>query len=319
MLTGRLPFPSRVAAGIDDHAAHGPAEVRWPTCGPTSPGRTTPIGDGQSARARGAPPVSERPPSSLATWYEPSSRCETAFQPPSISLGCADGCSGDPCGTFRDADTAQLPDGLGRRPLSQASAPATAPPTGATLACRSPAVIAVLLVVSAALFQPILSRTKEPLGADTTTHHPARETPSRRQTPTSPGHKPCRPAQRSVRLSVWFRNAPRPPTIDIEKELSNAEAESKRDDEGSARSALHRIDDDRGSAGRRQGYCPRGDGQVARLAYTQGRNKSLCRAEQCQGPRFGNSLPGQSGRPTPWLLIIPRIRSCQFPTPPPPR
>ena len=38
--------------------------------------------------------------------------------------------------------------------------------------------------------------------------------------------------------------SPVPPssTIDIEKELSNAEVESNRDDEGSARSALHRIE-----------------------------------------------------------------------------
>jgi len=99
--------------------------------------------------------------------------------------------------------------------------------------------IAVLLVVSAALFKPILSRTKEPQKADSSKAPAGSGVPSGKTVQTTDTSQASGPAQPQARRSG--SSVPQTPTIDIEKELSKAEAESNRDDAGSARSALQRI------------------------------------------------------------------------------
>ena len=101
--------------------------------------------------------------------------------------------------------------------------------------------IAVLLIASAALYQPILNRTKKPAVAEPTappvtfantlaTKPVASPESARSATPTE-----RQPVRQTPTVS-------QPPAIDVQKELTNAETESKSDDEERARSALHRIE-----------------------------------------------------------------------------
>ena len=116
---------------------------------------------------------------------------------------------------------------------------ATQTPQRRSLAVPIAGGIAVLLIVSAALFKPILSRTKEPLKADSSNSPAGSGVPSGKTVQTTDTSQASRPPLPQARRSG--SSVPQTPTIDVEKELSKAEAESNRDDEGSARSALHRI------------------------------------------------------------------------------
>ena len=206
-------------------------------------------------------------------------------------------------------------------PPRQASLPTTPPPNRRNVLVPVAGGIAVLLVVSAALYKPILGRTKRSPAADTSSppSAPSRIRPSKTALPSPDTSQVAGPAQRQPGRSSTSVPASQTPTIDIAKELSKAEAESNRDDEGSARAALHRIETIEGRLDATTDIVRAGMASVNAWLTLKDATKSLRRAEQCQGPRFGYFLPGQSGRPTPCLLIIPRIRSCQFPTPPPPR
>jgi len=111
-------------------------------------------------------------------------------------------------------------------PLPQPAPPVAAPPPQRrSLAVPIASGIAVLLVVSAALFKPILSRTKEPQKADSSKAPAGSGVPSGKTVQTTDTSQASGPAQPQARRSG--SSVPQTPTIDIEKELSKAEAESK--------------------------------------------------------------------------------------------
>ena len=127
---------------------------------------------------------------------------------------------------------------------SPASVPVTPPPNRRRVLAPVAVGIAVLLVVSAALYEPILGRKKQPLAADTSSPpsapaSPAAKTTFARSPETS---QVAAPARGQPGRSSSSAPTSQTPTINIGKELSNAEAEAKRDDDESARSALRRIE-----------------------------------------------------------------------------
>jgi serine/threonine-protein kinase len=133
--------------------------------------------------------------------------------------------------------------GLGRGSQPDNSSPASVSPPSRQIPVRLVGGIAVLLVASAVLYRPILNRSKKPLVADATHSTPAAPgSPPGNATAPSPdaAHQSDagdRPLGRSGTKSV-----PQNLAIDIDKELSSAEIESKPDDPGSARAALRRIE-----------------------------------------------------------------------------
>ncbi len=128
-------------------------------------------------------------------------------------------------------------------PPAQASLPVTPPPSRRKIVLPVAGGIAVLLVVSAALYEPILGRTKRPPNADTSTLPSAAANSASRTTVASPDTSHVAgPAQRQPGRSSTPVPFSQTPAIDIGKELSKAEAESNLDDEESARAALHRIE-----------------------------------------------------------------------------
>jgi serine/threonine-protein kinase len=133
--------------------------------------------------------------------------------------------------------------GPGRAIQPPNGSPARAPSLWQQIPVRLGGGIAVLLVVLALLYKPILGRSKTPPLADTThstsaasASLPGNATAQNRDT-VHRSDASQRSSGRSVTPSV-----PQNSAIDIDKELSNAEAESKSDDKGSARAALRRIE-----------------------------------------------------------------------------
>jgi serine/threonine-protein kinase len=127
--------------------------------------------------------------------------------------------------------------GLAAQPAK--GAPAPLPPVWRQKPVQVVGGIAVLLVVSAVVYKPILGRSKTPPLADTTHSIPSTAAPA-----NLPGNATAQnpdTAQRSTRRSVTA-SVPQNSTADIDKELSNAEAESRPDDVVSARAALRRIE-----------------------------------------------------------------------------
>jgi serine/threonine protein kinase len=122
------------------------------------------------------------------------------------------------------------------RPSDSSSGMPTLPATPPKRKILVPVVgsIAVLLVVSAALYKPILNMNKKVATADTT--HSVTSNPPPQTKPDS-----AAPKDSVTRRPEEFSKGPASNSVDIGKELTNAEAEAKRDDTTSARSAIGRI------------------------------------------------------------------------------
>jgi serine/threonine-protein kinase len=133
--------------------------------------------------------------------------------------------------------------GLGRGSQPANSSPTSAPPPSRQIPVRLVGGIAVLLVVSAVLYRPILNRSKKPPAADATQSTPAASgsLPGNTTAPNPDAAHRSDAGQRPPGRS-GTKSAPQNSTIDIDKELSSAEIESKSDDPGSARAALRRIE-----------------------------------------------------------------------------
>jgi serine/threonine-protein kinase len=122
--------------------------------------------------------------------------------------------------------------------------PASLPPLWRQKPVQVVGSIAVLLVVSAVVYKPILGRSKTPPLADATHSTPSSAAPA-----SLPGNDTAQNPDTEHRSDATKRSAgrsvttrvPQSATVDIDKELSNAEAESRPDDTVSARAALRRI------------------------------------------------------------------------------
>jgi hypothetical protein len=101
----------------------------------------------------------------------------------------------------------------------------------------------VLLIVSAALYKPILGRTKQSRGTDSTSPQsvPA-NTPTGSALASPDIKKTAPPVVTPPGRPTSSVPASQTPTIDIGKELDNAERESRREDKAAALSAIHRIE-----------------------------------------------------------------------------
>ena len=128
-----------------------------------------------------------------------------------------------------------------RTPVTGEPAPATrvAPATQVAPPKRKTALpmvggIAALLLVSAALYGPILHMNQQGLAADTIGSTPLPQ--NRPVTDSTPARDSTRPAPPQSGLAA----APNP-VVDVDQELAAAETESKRDDQASARAALDRL------------------------------------------------------------------------------
>ena len=141
-----------------------------------------PDGDGQGPRARSTAPVSGR------------HRVRTRLGPGGRRHGRQAGHAADVTGSKRRprnsrgtlGDAAKRPDGHRGRSFA-GSVPVTPPPNRRRVLAPVAVGIAVLLVVSAALFEPILGRKKQPLAADTSSPPSAPGSPAAKTTfATSP-------------------------------------------------------------------------------------------------------------------------------------
>jgi serine/threonine protein kinase len=103
--------------------------------------------------------------------------------------------------------------------------------------------IVALLVISAALYNPIMNRNRGLAAADTSSH--ASGLPQSPQSPPKTDSTPRKDTtqQRSASPDECSKSVPASPTttIDVKKELSLAETEAKGDDTVSANKALARI------------------------------------------------------------------------------
>jgi len=247
MLTGKLPFPSDSAqesmimrlTDKPKSLAEMRPDVSWPAevqavldkaLERDATLRYQNATDFGRDMSRAIERVDSRPARAAAAVVEPAGSQPTA---PTTRVG-------PPNGTPQSSPTVAVP--APDRPGRTGNASSGFPPMPASPPRRKLLVpvagsIAVLLAVSAALYKPILNMNKKVPVADTS--HSGTSAPPTQPLPVDSAP----PKDTAQRPTERFTKTPATKSVvDVNKELSTAEAEAKRDNTASANSAISRID-----------------------------------------------------------------------------